>query len=178
MDPKVIQVDDKDNRIGYASLSKSHRGRGKHHRAFVTILFDKEAQVILQKRKHRLFDGLWDLTAISHPLHFNGRDESYQEASDRALKKEMGIGSVPIKKIGGFNYMARDGRNCENEYCTILVGRYDGIYEPNSKEVYETKKINFDEFISDVGSNPKKYTPWARQAAKELKKFKDLPIIE
>lgn len=164
----LILVDENDNFLGYASRDECHRGRGKRHRAFVTLLVDSQNRVILQKRKHRLFDNLWDLTAISHPLHLVGYDEDYQQASDRALKKEIGIGHGLVKKVGAFNYFAKDGQNCENEYCTILVGEYDGDYRANPNKVYETKKINFKEFIKEVSKNPKKYTPWTRLAVGQL----------
>ena len=109
MRSKVVLVDRQDREIGYSDLESSHQGKGKRHRAFVTLLFDSKNRVLLQRRKHKLFDGLWDFTAISHPIRINGRTESYQQASDRALKKEMGIGHVSIKKNGGFNYFAKDG---------------------------------------------------------------------
>lgn len=169
MDQILLLVDEKDNFLGYASRSQCHAGRGRRHRAFVTLLFDSQNQVTLQKRKHRLFDNLWDLTAISHPLHLDdGHDETYQEASDRALKKEMGIESVSVKKVGAFNYFAQDGQNCENEYCAILTGKYDGQYQPNQDAVYEVKKMAFEEFLTDVKTNPQKYAPWAVLAVKEL----------
>lgn len=162
----VLLVDEKDNLLGYAPREEAHSGRGKHHRAFVTLIFDKDNNVIIHRRKHKLFDGLWDLTAISHPLHINGKDESYQEASDRALLKEMGIRHVSVTKKGFFNYIAFDGKNCENEYCAILVGKYDGLYKPNNLEVYVAKKVKLEEFMKDISENPKKYTPWAVLAAK------------
>src|SRR3989344_1686414 len=166
---KVILVDKNDKAIGFDEVDTVHTGRGKRHRAFVTTLFDSKGQILIQKRKHKLFDGLWDLTAISHNLRINGKNESYQEASDRALKKEMGILQVPVKKIGAFNYTARDGVNCENEYCAILVGKYDGEIKPNIKEVYGTKSVFFDDFIKDITQNPNNYTPWSRLAAEKIK---------
>lgn len=181
-DQTLLLVDANDNFAGYASREECHSGEGRRHRAFVTLLVDSQNQVTLQKRKHRLFDNLWDLTAISHPLHIGevshvsqvskvskGRDESYQEASDRALKREMGIGHVPIKKVGAFNYFAKDGENCENEYCAVLTGRYDGQYQPNLDEVYEVKQMAFEEFLTDIRTNPGQYTPWAVLAVKQLK---------
>lgn len=171
MNQTVILVDKDDKFLGYASRVECHIGRGKRHRAFVTLLFDSQNRVILQKRKHRLFDSLWDLTAISHPLHVNNHDESYQEASDRALAKEMGIEHVAVDKMGSFNYFARDGKSCENEHCAVLIGNYDGKYKPNQNEVYEAKKINFDEFLADISKKPKNYTPWAILAARELKGY-------
>ena len=172
MDQTLILVDEKDNFLGYASRGECHRGKGKRHRAFVTLLFDSQNRVLLQRRKHRLFDNLWDLTAISHPLHLAGEDEDYQIASDRALKKEMGIGHILVKKVGAFNYFARHGQDCENEYCAVLIGKYNGDYTPNPREVYEAKKIDFEEFVKDVQETLQKYTPWAKEAIKVLKDFK------
>ena len=171
MSQKLLLVDKNDNLVGFSDFESAHTGWGKRHRAFVTVLFDSKGQVLLQKRKHKLFDGLWDLTAISHNLRIGGRNESYQEASDRALKKEMGIQPVTVKKIGGFNYFARDGQNCENEYCAVLVGKYDGKAKPNNMEVYGAKSVLFDDFIKDITQNPKAYTPWAKLAAKKIKKI-------
>src|SRR3990167_4545925 len=165
MQPKLLLVDDKDKFKGYASYSDCHAGEGKRHRAFVTLLFDSENRVFLQKSRHKLFDGLWDFTAISHPLRINGKTESYQEASDRALKKEMGINQVQVRKIGAFNYFAKDGRNCEREYCAVLTGEFNGKFTPNSREVYEAKWVKFDELILGIKANPRKYTPWAQKAS-------------
>lgn len=169
MNFQLVLVDDNNKKVGYGTYEECHAGNGVHHRAFVTLLFDKENKILIQKRKHRLFDGLWDLTAISHPLHVNGQDESYQEASDRALLKEMGISSVEVQKIGAFNYFAKDGKNCENEHCAVLVGNFDGRFKPNKNEVYEAKKVKLADFIADVQKNPKKYTPWAVLASESLK---------
>lgn len=168
---QVILVDKNDKFLGYESREVCHTGRGRRHRAFVTLIFNSKNEVLLQKRRHMLFDGFWDLTAISHPLHVSGKDESYQQASDRALKKEMGIRHAEVKKVGAFNYFAKDGKNCENEYCAILVGKYDGKYRANPSEVYESKWVSFEEFLGDMAKNPKKYASWTLLAAKNLKGF-------
>lgn len=168
-DQTLLLVDDDDNFLGYEKRVVCHTGKGKRHRAFVTLVVDGDNKLILQRRRHKLFDNLWDLTAISHPLHQGGKDETWQAASDRALKKEMGINHVEIKNIGNFNYFAKDGNNCENENCSVLVGRWIGKVASNPDEVYEVKKMAFSEFISDVHENPQNYTPWAVLA---------LPILE
>jgi len=175
MRPKLLLVDDKDKFKGYASYSDCHAGEGKRHRAFVTLLLDDNNKVLLQKRKHRLFDGLWDLTAISHPLRVDGKTETYQQASDRALKKEMGIEHVQVRKVGAFNYFAQDGKNCENEYCALLTGQFNGKFRANKKEVYEAEWVGYYDFIQEVGKNPSVYTPWARETVKVL--VNGIPLI-
>lgn len=157
----LLLVDDKDNFLDYEKRDACHLGNGLHHRAFVVLLENSKDQVLLQKRKHKLWDGYWDTTAISHPLHLEDRDETYNEAGSRALKNEMGIENIALKKIGGFNYFVKHGENCENEYCAILNGNYDGKIEINSNCVYEYKWEHKDDFIKKCIENDKEFAPWA-----------------
>ncbi len=173
IDQMVILVDDNDKFLGkYSHRHPAHTGQGSHHRAFVCFLIDKEGRILLQKRKHWLWDNLWDVSAISHPLHLPDHDESYEEAAVRALKKEMGIEGVKTEKIGGFNYYEKhpEDEGCENEYCAIMTGRYDGLVTPDPDDVYEYKWMKFDEFVADVKTNPVLYTPWVCLMTKTLEK--------
>lgn len=166
----LILVDENDVPTGeFADKGECHFGEGLHHRAFVVMLYNKKREVLLQYRKHVRWDKFWDLTAISHVLHFPDRDESYEEAGQRALRDEMGIENVSLEKIGGFNYFAKYHGQCENEYCAILVGDYDGEVVPDQEAVYEYKWQPENEFLTDVSENPDKYTPWAVETAKVLK---------
>lgn len=169
----VIVVDNKDKFLArYVPRHRAHKGEGVHHRAFVCFLINKKGEILLQKRKHWLWDNLWDVSAISHPLHLGDHDESYEEAASRALRKEMGIAEVATKKVGGFNYFRKhevDG-GCENEYCAIMYGRYDGKVKPDKEDVYEYKRMGFDEFMRNTKQNPIIYTPWAILMVKTLEK--------
>ena len=166
---QLLLVDEDDNFAGlYADKQKCHYGKGLHHRAFVALLQNKKGEVLLQKRKHKLWDGYWDLTAISHVLHLPDHNETYEEAALRSLKREVGISKVKLQKTGAFNYFAKEGKHCENEYCAILIGNYDGEVKINLEVVYEYKWIDRDKFITDVLENQNKYTPWARLAVSKL----------
>lgn len=176
----VILVDENDNFLGkYSSRHEAHTGEGLHHRAFGCFLLNKKDEILLQKRKHWLWDGLWDLSAISHVLHIDGHDETYEEATVRALKKEVGIEGVKVEKIGGFNYFAKHEKDrslpagrqgCENEYCAIMFGRYEGAVQPNPEDIYEYKWMDFKEFVKDIKKHPKIYTPWAVLTVETLEK--------
>lgn len=177
----LILVDKDDKILGYEEKEKCHQGKGLHHRAFVVLLSNEKSEVLLQKRKHQRFDGLWDLTAVSHVLHLENHDESYEEAARRALKEEVGIDqSVSFTKTGGFNYFAEDKKQCENEYCTVLLGEYDGKIKTNKNVVYEYQWIKKEDFLKDINNNSKKYTPWAVLASEiikdSLKKEPKMPI--
>lgn len=168
----VILVDENDNFLGYAPRHKAHEGKGLRHRAFVCFVINKKGEVLLQRRKHWLWDNFWDVSAISHPLHLNGRDETYEEAASRALKHEMGIEGVAPKKVGAFTYfISHDKDNgCENEYCAILFGNYDGEVKPDEEDAYGYRWIKFSEFVEDVEHNEHLYTPWVKLMLETLEK--------
>lgn len=169
----VLLVDEQDRFLGaYARRDEAHTGQGLRHRAFVCMVFNGAQNILLQRRRHWLWDDLWDLSAVSHTLHFPDHDESYEEAAARALKKELGIEGVAVRKVGGFIYYAQhpDGQGCENEYCAILVGRYEGPVAPNAAEVYEYRWTAFPAFVQELKHSPHRYTPWARLAVETLEK--------
>jgi isopentenyl-diphosphate delta-isomerase len=117
-----------------------------------------------------LWDSYWDITATTHVLHFENYDETYDQAAQRVLSSEMGISNVVVENIGGFNYFAKHGKNCENEYCAILLGRYDGKVIPDKNAVYEFKWMDKNEFITMCLNNQSDYTPWAVLTGKFLAK--------
>lgn len=171
----LLLVDDRDNFSGeYAKRVDCHIGKGLHHRAFVVLVENNNGKILMQKRKHKLWNNFWDTTAISHPLHLKDRDESYVEAANRALKDEMGIESVKLVNVGGFNYFAQFGAKCENEYCAILVGEYNGPVNASKDLVYEYKWIPKKDFIDECIKENPSYTPWAILTGKFLKKGQSL----
>ena len=164
----LMLVDENDTFLGYEKRGICHLGNGLHHRAFVALLHNSKGEVLLQKRKHKLWDSFWDTTAISHPLNLGDTDETYNEAGNRALKNEMGIENVTLKNIGGFNYFAKHGENCENEYCAILIGNYDDEVTIDTNSVYEYKWIPQEDFIKECLKENKEFTPWAIYTGKFL----------
>lgn len=166
----LLLVDSNDVFSGnYAKRIDCHTGKGIHHRAFVVLLENKKGEVLLQKRKHKLWNNFWDTTAISHPLHLKTGDEFYEKAALRALKNEMVITArIELKNIGGFNYFAKHGDNCENEYCAILIGNYNGEVSPDANSVYEYKWMPKNKFIENCLMDDSDYTPWAILTGKLL----------
>lgn len=166
MEQALIVVDDKDKMLGYAPRSECHTGKGKRHRAFVILLFNKEGKILLQHRKHKLFDKLWDLTAASHPLHINGKDESYIEAAHRCLKNEWGIDKIELKNVGAFNYFKEHSEHCENEHCALIVGEYNEKFVVNPEVAYGFRWVDFEQLLSEIHKNPDNFTIWLIEAVK------------
>jgi isopentenyl-diphosphate delta-isomerase len=178
-DQILILVDENDSFSGeYAPRHKAHTGNGLHHRAYVCIIINEQGKILLQKRKHWLWDNLWDLSAVSHTLHYNDHDESYEEAAARGLKKEMGIQGIQIQKIGGFNYFAKhnDGKSCENEYCAILFGRYSGQINPDKEVVYANRWVSQKDLLKELKNESDSFTPWIIKAFETLQLEKKIPL--
>lgn len=171
MDDQVIIVcDDKGNPTGeYIPKEEGHSGEGRKHLAICVLLENSKGEVLLQRRKHKIFDNIWDVTGATNNLHINGKDESFIDAAKRCLKEEYGIEGVELKVFGKFNYFVQYGELCENEHCAILVGKYDGELDVNLEDAYEVKWVNKKEFLKDLEQNPDKYTPWCKEAVKILK---------
>jgi isopentenyl-diphosphate Delta-isomerase len=168
---QLLLVDENDRFLGrYVQRGAAHTGAGIHHRAFVCLLLDGSGRVLLQLRRHWLWDRLWDLSAVSHPLHLDDRDETYEEAATRALRTELGVWGGEVKMLGGFNYFAQhfDGIGCENEYCAILSARSADEPAPDAEAVYEVRWVGLSDFRAEVEADPKGFTPWARLTVETL----------
>ena len=163
----LIVVDDEDNVVRYASRTECHSGDGLRHRGVAILLHNNQAEVLLQKRKHDLFDNLWDLTGATHPLHLDNRDESYEESGIRCLKAEWGI-ELPLHRVLDFTYLERDKNRCENEYCVLLTGKYDGGLNPNPHHIYEFRWVTWTQLVQELSEKPEGYTAWLRKAVENL----------
>lgn len=174
MDEQIIlAVDEEGNFTGeYIPKSVGHTGVGQRHLAISVLLYNDKGEVLLQKRKHQIFNDIWDVTGATHPLHKeDGNDESLEEATLRCLKREYGIDQkIELNNMGMFNYYAKYGQVCENEHCAILNGEYNGPLNLNEEVGYDYKWMNKQEFLNDIEQNPEFYSPWAFEAVKILKK--------
>ncbi len=169
MDQIILACDDNGNFQEYIPKEVGHTGQGRRHLAITVLVYNSKGQCLLQRRKHKVFDNIWDFSASTHPLHTDSGDESLEEATLRALKEEYEIEDITLKKMGSFNYFAKTGELCENEHDHILTGEYNGEFELNSGVAYEAKWVDKKEVLSDMESNPQKYTVWSLEGLKVLK---------
>lgn len=171
MDQIILAVDDDGKFLEYIPKEKGHKGKGRRHLAITVLLYNSKNQVLLQKRKHKIFDNIWDFTASTHPLHTLSGDESLEQATWRCLEVEYGIKEeIPLKNLGFFNYFAQDGDHCENEHDVLLWGEYDGEIKLNLKTAYEYKWVDKQILLKDMAENSQNYSPWAIEAVKLLTK--------
>lgn len=171
MEEQIISVVDETGKfLRYISKNDAHKGSGIRHLAITVFIFNYKGEVLLQKRKHKIFDNIWDNTASTHQLHLeNGIDETDEEATLRALNIEYGIKNVKLKIVGAFNYYAKYGDLCENEFCKLLVGIYDREIKLNPEVGYSYKWISKKDFLQELKKHPEEFTPWCIEAVKVLK---------
>lgn len=168
MDQTLILVDPEDRWLGYAPRAACHQGDGKLHRAIAALLFNRKGQILLQERKSSLWDGYWDVTGATHPLHVGDhRDESYEEAAERCVITEWGI-RIPLQRAFAFTYFSRFAEYCENEYCVLLTGLHDGRPECNPDYAYNLRWIDFAACLQEMHREPERFTPWAHLAIRGL----------
>ena len=82
----VIAVDENDEPQGTVNRLDAHTGDGIRHRAFTSLVFDGEGNVLLAQRApdKRLWGTYWDGTVASHPVE----GQSQEEATRQRLEED------------------------------------------------------------------------------------------
>lgn len=157
---KLILVDEMDNEIGSEEKMEVHKTPGKLHRAFSIFIFNSVGEMLIQRRAKTKYHsgGLWSNACCSHPR----KGESLEHAIHRRLKEEFGF-DCEMKEIFSFIYRV-DFENGLSEYELdhVFVGKFDGVPNPNPKEIEEWKWVDTEELKRDIKKNPEEYTPWFR----------------
>jgi isopentenyl-diphosphate delta-isomerase len=160
-------VDENDNVIGTDTRENCHLGDGKLHRALVIFLFDDNMLLIQQRsQKKLLWPGYWDCSLATHVYP----NETYESASERRLKQELGI-KTSVKKVFGFVYHSPFNGFSEREYCALLTGNYKGKVYPNKDEISAYGFVNLKKLKEDITRKPEMYTPWFKIAFEKFSKY-------
>lgn len=115
----IPQVDKNNIIIGKVEKWEAHK-KGILHRAITATIFYKN-MVLLQHRKHVVFDGYFDLTVSSHPLYIGDKLQTEEEAVMYTLEREMGItpdmikGEVVLRKIVYYKAQNKHEKLMEHE---------------------------------------------------------------
>lgn len=161
----IIRVDEDDNTLGPIEKMEAHI-RGVLHRAFSILVFNAQAQLLLQKRHRDKYHsgGLWTNTCCSHPRY----GEDLESAVHRRLQEEMGF-DCQLKEVFSFTYRAEfDSGLIEYEFDHVFIGLYDGAIFPHAEEVEDYKWVDLEEIQADVERNPDLYTYWFRDLLKRV----------
>lgn len=164
----LILCDDDGTAIGYAPRSECHTGAGRRHLAIMVFLRDPQGRVSLQRRRHALWDDLWDLGGATHPLHTPDGDETLEAAARRCLRTEWNVDQAVERRLA-FSYRAEDGKGgVEYEHCVVFMASCDELPDASSRHAYEVRWNTVAQCLEEIGHTPDRFTPWAREALRRL----------
>jgi len=175
---RCFVVDETDKIIGTRTKKDCHTvnkdGSIILHRAFSVFLFNKEKQLLLQKRSDAkiTYPGHYTNTCCSHPIaDVPGENEEknalgIKRAAIRRLNYELGIPKSSLN-INDFKYITRiqyfdpgNGIYGEHEIDYILFLVANVNMKPNSNEISEITFIPKGELESGLESLHAPLTPW------------------
>ena len=139
--------------------------RGLKHYAFSLFLFNKNGEMLIQKRALTKYHsgGFWSNACCSHFRDKNEFQNKENTAKNR-LEEEIGIDfQEDLKFVDVFEYCENVGNGLiENEIDYIFTGLIDDDtnFELNKNEVECVKFVSIDELKQDVLKNAHKYTIW------------------
>ena len=164
--------------IGYGDRWWTHRVRnggdgpilGEKHVGITIACLDDEGRILVQHRRHRIFDKIWSLSGDTHPRKYgSSKVESLYEAARRCAKEDLGAVIKDWRKTLTVSYSARDPRDpryCENELLSVLAAKHRGPMTMNRNSAYELRWVEFAEILRDSHTDSKKepidrkYAPW------------------
>jgi 8-oxo-dGTP diphosphatase len=100
----------------------------------IFTLRDNDLQVLLVKRKHPPFEGMWAI-----PGGFVGMDESLEEAALRELEEETGVRDVYLEQLYTFGDPGRDPRGRVITVAYFAVAPADALRPRAGDDASETR---------------------------------------
>lgn len=163
-DQLIALVDENDKITGKLDKWEAHK-KGVLHRGFTVCLYYKD-QIILQHRKHPVFDGVYDLTFSSHPVF---KDDTLQDNLDavyESLLREWNVKKEdlvyePLEK-GPFYYQAKDPQSeyTEHEMCYLYISEVAALPSPNYDFAYGFSLIPKKLITDNLQPITKLFAPW------------------
>ncbi len=154
---RVILVDETGREIGTSEKVKAHAD-GLLHRAFSIFILNSRDELLVQRRAVDKYHsgGLWSNACCSHPRP----GEAIEAAARRRLREEMGF---ECKLEPAFSFVYRERVSAalwEHELDDVLIGRWDGVPDPDPAEVADWRWIAPDDLRSELRRQPSAFTVW------------------
>ncbi|HRN70344.1 MAG TPA: hypothetical protein PLS49_04100 [Candidatus Woesebacteria bacterium] len=134
----IAQVDTNDNIIGKVEKWQAHT-EAILHRAFTVAIYFEDT-LVLQHRKHLVFDTVFDITISSHQIYKGNILQSDEEALMDTLQREWNISEIIGKPVlkGTIYYQASDpfSKYTEHEMCRIYACQVQQLPMPNFEFAY------------------------------------------
>lgn len=158
----LVLVDGLDRELGTASKARAHV-EGRLHRAFSVAIvrgLNDEPEILLAQRAMGKYHsgGLWANSCCSHPRI----GETLIDAAYRRVREELGCGVRDLREIAAFAYRAEfENGLVEHEYDHVLIGRCDGVPQPDPSEVGDVRWVALDDLAAELAEKPEQFCAWA-----------------
>lgn len=142
--------------------------KGLLHRALTITIFINES-VLLQKRKHPVFDSVYDMTISTHQKYVNGELQDDEEALFQTLERELHIKKESITKKfqhkGNIVYQAADPKSdyIEHEVCHIYTCGLDHTPTFDPAYAYGIQILPIEEIIDQKKQTYHRLAPWVQE---------------
>lgn len=136
----IAEVNEKDEVMGKVEKWEAHK-KGILHRGYTAII-TFEDQLILQHRKHPVFDNVFDFSFSSHPIYVKDKLQDGVIAVLEGLGREWGIHAeqviddIKLKKKLTYKAFDDDAGYYENEVDHIYTVELSKMPEPNYEFAY------------------------------------------
>lgn len=164
----IILVNEKDEPTGTSGKLEAHQ-QALLHRAFSVFIFNKQGEMLLQKRATEKYHsgGLWTNACCSHPRP----GESLPEAAEKRLQEEMGF-SVSLKKAFDFIYrVSFDNGLTEYEFDHVYIGYHNGKVYPDPAEVSDHYFNDMEDIGKAIKLHPHHFTEWFKIAFPKVEEY-------
>ena len=167
---KAIQylavVDREDNIIGKMEKWEAHK-KGVLHRAYTAIL-QYQDNIILQQRKHPVFDDVYDLSFSSHQIYNKDLLQTNEEALFEGLLREWNFNKkniIDTKFLGKIYYKSKDEKSefFDHEIDYIFLIEVNSIPKANLDYAYGQKTISKTNLVSDIAKLGAPLAPWVKK---------------
>ena len=165
----LAQVDKDDNILGKIEKWFTHKNNILH-RGLTTILY-YQSKIILQHRKHPVFDKVYDLSFSSHQIYINNKLQDNTSAIYDGLKREWNLDKNDLVQspefITKFYYQAHDQNSeyFEHEIDYIYKVELKDLPKPNLKYAFGMEIIDQSK-IKTLSKLFPNLAPWVRMIIK------------
>lgn len=155
-------VDDQDKVLGSVKRAEAHASSSIKHRSVFILLFNKQGELLLQKRSQAKdsFPGYWTVSASGHVTY----GQSYDEAAQREVKEEIGLDLA----ITDLKPLAKIYITIEHEFAFVYFANYvaDIQIDFDRDEIDEVKWVSLNKLAEFMSKN--QMTPAAKMVIKMI----------
>lgn len=164
----IAITSEQDEILGYKEKLYVHE-KGILHRAFSIIIYDKDDNMLIQKRSSKKYHSpsLWTNSCCSHQRK---SDNSIIDAAKRRLNEELGIKEIELIQLDKIKYKCHfDNGLIENEIDYVFIGVYNGEINFNKNEIDDLKWIDNESLFEQIERRPNEFTYWFKILVKKIK---------